>query len=1281
MADRDQILSKVLSTFSPQGVIPFDNPKYSLTEESKPYLSEVWKATMGITYGSMGMELGTYIEDSENAWEDPETLSFNALSSGDPEILDAINNSENRHLRDDLIHSRSKLHFDSILEENEKRIYQHQVLENSSWGTYLVSIGLDPINVGAVVLPVLRSKNVWDAIRKGAIMGGGFVAPVEMGRVYADPLVKPIEGVVTTGASMIFSGALAGIGRGVSNVFTDIARKQIYNDVVSQMVNTGKFSDGGVYIDANGKVVGELLENTTISRTSGKDILKMSELELGEAFKGFKFNRIVINQKEVDDYLKKQGKNLNGILGVHSGETNNIYLNVNAINKSYKDFRSKTRSKAAIAEYKSNLEKAKKDGTIGQESYVHHMNKIKHIKILNNKEEYAKFILLHELHHTTNRPRALGSFWTESASQYEDRIDNLALNYLREERSITDHFVFRDGVKTKIDYKDIPKLHTGHSFDTSGSGAMLNTWAYKFLTTPFKRPMMNEKIADDIKEMIADLGSDMGIKLQKNALGVPSNFSVHIKSNTDHGAWARIYDDVIKIYSDANKKKVTTIVDYRIWGAKPFDAWMKGVNRRMVFGDFDGATSAEKKAISLFQKFWKDWEDRLVSVNMIGSKRGMINEVDRLQARIAFLESEAPIKGDINYNKSQIDKYKSKVDELLADIKADPKLEIPKTELSFYARYYNHDMIFSQREKFTSIIEGWYKKNPFVYEKGEKIKLPTDSASVRKRAEATVSKILGETDGNFEQSFAGYSSKHTRHRNLDIPNHLIWDFIEQNPISVMKNYTSRVSPEYHFKNTFGGKSLNEVQEEIYNSVSKTAGLKTAQATVKDFTAMYERIVGNVVKDPTALNQKMRQVLSDLSGLTYLGSAGFATLTDYAAIALQREAGAWLKMGFSVLDGQKISLNAKEGRYAGQGLEILQNMEGLRLVDDLSSRSIDRGLYSKVAGKAKTLYYGTNLLGPATNLAKRMEAIFRAHQIVEDSIAIHNRTATQQTIEMMAKMGLGPKEIREIATKAPVERSTDKGLYLANSDNWIKSGVSRETLDKFRYSMNAGIFNTVIMSSPADKPILMDGIFYVPWNIAKNVPGMVEDKAVRGYARIENGLMALPFAFMSYSFGAANKITASLAQNTLKNKAMGMGMAMGLAYMGLQLRYRNRPWVLENMSTPDKIARTFDYSGLAAIYSDLFYRGLSIGSNLGYFEDSPIKPKFISRDEEERPVDAALEVIGAPASLVWEYKRGAADFLNGDVNEGVKRFQRNLPFMKIWWLENYIKDIGKVVGRW
>ena len=1248
---------------------------YSTAVPRKSSFSEAWSAMMGISYGSMLFEVDNYLKHDASLHDDLDNGNFNALTSTDPFIVEQLESLNNRDIKNDLIFARNKEHFLGMIEQKYRRLEQHKTLENTSWSTYIPALIADPINGATIFFPILRSKSVWDAMRKSALMTTAIVGPLETGRVYSDPLVKPIEGVATTGMSVLFSTVLTGAGRGISDYFTNRARKEIYNQVTSEMIATGTFKPDGIYRDSNGMLHGNFTENVKIARSSGKSIFDTSEDELTKIFKNFSYNKIITNQAKVNEYLRKENKNLTGILGVN-GKDGNIYLNFESIKRSYKDFKSKTKSKAAIQQYKTQLKQVYDNKEISEATYRHHLNKIKHIDLFNNVDEYAKFILLHELHHTTNSRLA-----RESLGLYEDRIDNLALNFLRDERSISEYSVFRDGVKTKINPDDIPVLDNPNSFDTSGSGAFLNSWAYKAIPTPYKNFIMNKGINDDVKELMHKLGSDMGMKQQKNALGIPSDFSVHIKSNTDHGKWVRVYDDIMKIYSEDTNKKVTGVLDYRIWGAKTFDDWMKNVNRRMVFNDLDGVTAGEKKAIKLFQTFWKEWEQRLIDVNMIGTRRGLINEIARLEIRLKELEATPAIKGDLDYNKLQIERYKGKLDELRSDLSAKVDTSVPQNEMSFYARYWNHDMILANKEKFTQILEKWYAQNPYIYEKGVQKLLSTNPASVRKRADETVSKILGETDGNFEQSFAGYSSKHTRHRNLNIPNKLVWEFIEQNPISVMKNYTTRVSPEYHFKNDFNGRSLEDVQEFIYNSVSKSSNVKSAQKAVMQFTHMYDRVVGNVVKDPTKLNQRVRQVLSDLAGLTYLGSAGFATLTDYAAIALQREAGAWLKLSFSIMDGQKISLNAKEGRYAGEALDILKNMEGLRLIDDLSNRTIDRGLYSKVAGKAKQLFYSTNLLGPATNLAKRLESIFRAHQIIEDALSIQNKTASKQTVEMMAKMGFGIKEIEEIAKKAPYERNTPKGLYLANSDGWLKAGVSRETLDKFRNSMNAGIFNTVIMASPADKPIMMDGIFYVPWRVAKYIPGMTESKSVRGYSRIENGLFSLPFAFMSYSFGAANKITASLAQNTLKNKAMGFTMAMGLAYMGLQLRYRNRPYVLENMSTEDKIARTFDYSGLAAIYSDMFYRGLSIGANLGYFENSPVNPKFISKDKAERPMDAALEVIGAPASLLWEYKRGVVDFYNGEVNEGVKRFQRNLPFAKIWWMENLSKDIGKVVGRW
>ena len=41
-------------------------------------------------------------------------------------------------------------------------------------------------------------------------------------------------------------------------------------------------------------------------------------------------------------------------------------------------------------------------------------------------------------------------------------------------------------------------------------------------------------------------------------------------------------------------------------------------------------------------------------------------------------------------------------------------------------------------------------------------------------------------------------------------------------------------------------------------------------------------------------------------------------------------------------------------------------------------------------------------------------------------------------------------------------------------------------DEFRSSMSSGIMNTILMGTPADKPLIVDGVAYVPYRIAKHL---------------------------------------------------------------------------------------------------------------------------------------------------------------------------------------------------
>jgi hypothetical protein len=283
-------------------------------------------------------------------------------------------------------------------------------------------------------------------------------------------------------------------------------------------------------------------------------------------------------------------------------------------------------------------------------------------------------------------------------------------------------------------------------------------------------------------------------------------------------------------------------------------------------------------------------------------------------------------------------------------------------------------------------------------------------------------------------------------------------------------------------------------------------------------------------------------------------------------------------------------------------------------------------------------------------------------------------ATAKDVMKMAQYNIDEAMARRIA-QMPFEK-TDGGLYLPNSAKWGDA----EAVQAFRSSMNSGILNTVLMGTPADKPNIVDGIVYIPINIAKRF-GLKEDAKVRGYARIENGLLGLPFQFYSYSFAAANKITAAFAQDQVKNRATAIVASLSLGYLAMELK--NPDFVMEKMSFSDKLARSIDASGMLALYSDVYYRALHTSAQLGGPDIGMgvVNPKF---PQKPSMIDPAVDVFGAGPSIALDIGKGVTDMVTGNVSEGAKQVVRNLPGARMWfWKDemNQLTNSFKSFGRY
>ena len=265
------------------------------------------------------------------------------------------------------------------------------------------------------------------------------------------------------------------------------------------------------------------------------------------------------------------------------------------------------------------------------------------------------------------------------------------------------------------------------------------------------------------------------------------------------------------------------------------------------------------------------------------------------------------------------------------------------------------------------------------------------------------------------------------------------------------------------------------------------------------------------------------------------------------------------------------------------------------------------------------------------------------------------------------LGIADKRTKE--GKAAYENAIND---LAVAEIKKQARVDPETVRTFRNALSSGIMNTILMGTPADKPIITDGIVYIPMRVARQF-GMKEDAEFKGYARIENALLGLPFQFYSYSLAAVNKVTAAYAHGQLKNQYIGTAIAMGLGYMVLQ--YKTPDFV--DLSFQDQLARSFDYSGVAALYSDMFYTGMSTSLALGgpNLTGGVLQPRFPQKPNQ---LDAATGLLGAGPSISVDIARGAADLVTGNVGEGTKEIIRNLPFARMWFWKGKMNEFTKML---
>tara|TARA_R110000772_G_scaffold19044_1_gene53521 strand:- start:927 stop:4478 length:3552 start_codon:yes stop_codon:yes gene_type:complete len=860
----------------------------------------------------------------------------------------------------------------------------------------------------------------------------------------------------------------------------------------------------------------------------------------------------------------------------------------------------------------------------------------------------------------------------------------------------------------------------GSRADIDDPNRIANTWftdsfLYKSIPTAMKNTLQSKIVPTVTKSRFLGLAGDSGTLTAGNIHGTINGNSVHQYSAIRNGEWVQIMDKLIVNFANDKNIKTKVILDMDLNNIDgSFDLYLKDINKKYI-NNTKPINDSEKEAIELFSNFWTEWEGRLKSVGLIGNETYFKT---RLISQERMLKNSQKILDDLNsqntlsepqfaYKKSlekRIPRIQDEINELQLNQKvAQEEGVMPTNEDVMFSRYWNIVNIVENRESFFRILYNWYSDNNKIWVENPSKKagsprwieeeLSLNPDDLTDRVNQTIDNIINEPDPASEavSYFGNGKSKHFRHRALNIPNKLVLDFIVSDPIAVMKAYTQRVAPRYEFAKMNNGKSLDDILDDIDDEMyASGASTKQINKVRKDYIVLYDRVVGTVLRDADSWNARTAAVLRDGAGTNFLGSAGLATLPDISKIIMEHD-GEFLVKALKSFRDNDIRMNAEEGRLAAATIDMLLGSSHLRQIEDLSSNpfsnnSFDK-YYTKNADKVKNGFYTANLLGPLTTLFKQMDSIVRVHTLIDLSLKRANGTISPKDLAYISRYNIDlakAKQIKELVNLGIIQKSGREELFLGNTKNWPSK--YKDLRDDFRASLNSGIENTILFSSPVDKPTLVDGIFHVPMSLVKKLGAekfFPEDEVVRGYHRIENPLLGLPFQFMNYGFSALNKITVAFTQNQAKNRALAISTSLGLGYMSLYLKSRTsesgkRSW--DNMSWADRFARSFDQSGLLALGSDAFYTAIATskafgGPDLG---GGIINPKF---QGEETKTEAIVGLTGAGPS--WGYDiavNGVGNLLQGNYGEGAKTIVRRLPTANLLWWKNWVNESTADMGN-
>ena len=704
--------------------------------------------------------------------------------------------------------------------------------------------------------------------------------------------------------------------------------------------------------------------------------------------------------------------------------------------------------------------------------------------------------------------------------------------------------------------------------------------------------------------------------------------------------------------NEVNRKRIRQepLSQHEASAAQIIDNFFESIRREATDADVMGSQAfVEKQVIKTTQKY-EDYVSKFDALNERLRKGQSVNQREML------------------YVKNRLEALRNRLTELEAslDFVTQNKIRPAGPKEPYFTRQWNVDAIAKDEagpKEFRRILTEYIRANPeagMEYDAATALFKPK-TLITEESQEKYVSSVIDAILSDFDPSQVVTSrSNRFPSRNVQIPNSLVLDFINNDVRDVLRSYAIRSGSKIDFSKQFGGRSFDEVADDVVDSLTDSGmSINEALKIRNNLRALYDRVTMQTITDPTTLTAKSVQFLKDYASINYLQSAGPTAFGDSAKIVFEH--------GFkNVFKGIHAVIESKPFRKAladvkgvvGEGLEVSLATAQQKLVEE-SGATI-----GKTWTNIKSYSFILNGLGPITSGMKMFTGALGQHNFLDTMGRIVDGSASRFDLDFMARHNPSVVQIKEILSKAKIEE-TGSGLKVSDVTTWIDSGISSETVAAYKAAIAMNINNNILSSSAATRFKYADGYVLAPIDVARKFfPNIEEHPKNPGYARWENPIMTMPFTFYNWTMSASTNILHSAAQGQLKHRFAGAFTALTFGYL---LAYSRTPeWVWDEMDTDQKFMAALDRSGLSAVYGAVATKALQVSAQTGLNnpENDMLRLPFYGN---EGMAEAFTNIGGAGFGVMKDAFDIGALVADGEYSDAFKDFYFSLPMTKLFWL--------------